>query len=483
MKLRQLLQGIPVLDAKANLDVLVTAIVYDSRKVIPGSLFVAITGFANDGNRYISEAMLAGAVAVVTSRRPPERIPYVLVENDRETLALLSCQFYEHPARAMTVIGVTGTNGKTSVTMLLKQVLEKTIFAKVGLIGTVQNMIGDKPIPANRTTPESLELQQLLFNMRNAGCTHVVMEVSSHAIALYRTAGICFNVAAFTNLSEDHLDFHRSMEEYCDTKSRLFQNCYAAVMNRDDPWFERIRANLSCSVLTTAVELSADIRAEDISLFSDGISFTAVSATEKTAVYLPIPGNFTVNNTLTVLGISDQLGIPRRDVAAALASAKGIPGRVEPVPTPGRAYSVLIDYAHTPDGLEKLLQSVRQFCRGRIILVFGCGGNRDKTKRPLMGRIAVQLSDMMVITSDNPRYEKPSDIILDILSGVPNDIGNYKVIENRQKAIRYAMDIAEKRDIIILAGKGHETFQEIQGVKYPLDEREEVAAYLRETEE
>ena len=481
MKLKDLLAGIPVLEMTADPEWNIDQVAYDSRKVMPGSLFVAISGFASDGNRFIPMAMEKGAVAVVTAKKPDGDVPYILVASDRLALALIGCNFYGHPAESMTMIGVTGTNGKTSVTLLLKQVLEKTLGAKVGLIGTMENRIGDLVIPTERTTPESFELQSLFAQMRDAGCTHVVMEVSSHAVALERIGGVRFDVAAFTNLTEDHLDFHKTMENYCDTKAELFARCDKAVFNRDDEWFTRVSAKAGADVLTTAVKGTADLVARDLQLRADGISFTAVKGDEAAQVRLQIPGRFTVYNALTVLGIADRLGISLPAAAAALAEAKGVKGRVEVVPTPGKPYTVLIDYAHTPDGLENVLTSVRDYCKGRLIAVFGCGGDRDPIKRPIMGRIGVQNSDLAIITSDNPRTEDPNAIISDILAGIAQEDGEYIVIENRRKAIQYAMDKAEKDDIIILAGKGHETYQEIGGIKHHLDEREEVAAYLSET--
>ena len=481
MKLKDLLAGIPVLEMTADPEWNIDQVAYDSRKVMPGSLFVAISGFASDGNRFIPMAMEKGAVAVVTAKKPDGDVPYILVASDRLALALIGCNFYGHPAESMTMIGVTGTNGKTSVTLLLKQVLEKTLGAKVGLIGTMENRIGDLVIPTERTTPESFELQNLFAQMRDAGCTHVVMEVSSHAVALERIGGVRFDVAAFTNLTEDHLDFHKTMENYCDTKAELFARCDKAVFNRDDEWFTRVSDKAGADVLTTAVKGTADLVARDLQLRADGISFTAVKGDEAAQVRLQIPGRFTVYNALTVLGIADRLGISLPAAAAALAEAKGVKGRVEVVPTPGKPYTVLIDYAHTPDGLENVLTSVRDYCKGRLIAVFGCGGDRDPIKRPIMGRIGVQNSDLAIITSDNPRTEDPNAIISDILAGIAQEDGEYIVIENRRKAIQYAMDKAEKDDIIILAGKGHETYQEIAGIKHHLDEREEVAAYLSET--
>ena len=480
MKLKELLKNIPVLHCTADPELEISQVHYDSRKVTEGSLFVAVTGFASDGNRFIPMALSKGAVAVVTAKKPEGDIPYILVESDRLALALLGCNFYGHPAESMTMIGVTGTNGKTSTTLLLKQVLEKVLGAKVGLIGTMANMVGDEEVPTERTTPESFDLQALFGRMRDAGGSHVVMEGSSHAVALERIGGTQFDIAAFTNLTEDHLDFHKTMDCYCDAKAELFRRCDKAVINADDSYAHRILDAAACPVLTTAVAGKAGLRAENLELLSEGISFTAICGDETAEVHLPIPGKFTVYNALTVMGIAKQLGISLADCAEALETARGVKGRVEVVPTPGTPYSVLIDYAHTPDGLENVLSSVKDFCKGRLIGVFGCGGDRDPMKRPIMGQIGVKLSDIAIITSDNPRTEDPMAIIEDILKGVKQEYGEYIVMEDRRSAIRYAMDIAEKDDIIVLAGKGHETYQEINGVKYHLDEREEVAAHLQE---
>ena len=478
MKLVELLKDVQVLKWNADRSQEITQVVYDSRKVEPGCVFVAVSGFAADGNRFIPMALEKGAAVVVTAKEPEQDVPYVLVENDRLALALMGCNYFGHPAKDMTLIGVTGTNGKTSVTWLLKQVLEKVTGAKAGLIGTMENRIGDLVIPTERTTPESFELQSLFAQMLEAGCRYAIMEVSSHAIALDRVGGVRFDVAAFTNLTEDHLDFHKTMEHYCDTKAELFRRCEAAVMNRDDEWFTRLSAGSQCPRITVSAKEEAGIRATDVSLLSDGIRFTALSDSNRFEVAVPIPGRFTVYNTLTVLGIVKALGIDLHQAVEALGQVQGVKGRIEVVPTPGKPYTVLIDYAHTPDGLDNVLRSVRDFCKGRLIAVFGCGGDRDPIKRPIMGRIGVELSDLAVITSDNPRTEDPEAIIRDIVAGVEPAMGDYRVIADRRKAIEYAMDIGEKDDIIVLAGKGHETYQEINGVKHHLDEREEVAACL-----
>ena len=481
MKLEALLKGVTFLKTNADMQMEISAVAYDSRKVTPGGVFVAIAGFVSDGNRFIPSAMEKGAAVVVTAAEPEIDVPYVLVSSDRQALALMAKNFYGDPASQMCLIGITGTNGKTSATLLLKHILETVQGAKVGLIGTMANMIGNETVPADRTTPESLELQALFAKMLAAGCRYVIMEVSSHAIALDRVGGVRFDVAAFTNLTEDHLDFHKTMENYCDTKAELFARCGKAVVNSDDPWYERICAKAQCDVLYTSVKGKADLVAQDVQLLSDGIRFTAASDGKRIAVQLPIPGRFTVYNAITVLGIALQLGICLEEAGKALATAKGVKGRVEVVPTPGKAYTVLIDYAHTPDGLENVLTSVKDFCKGRLIAVFGCGGDRDPIKRPIMGKIGVDTADFAIITSDNPRSEAPMAIIEDILRGVSSQKNNFEVVENRPSAIRRAMDIAQKNDIIVLAGKGHETYQEICGVKHHLDDREIVAAYLEET--
>lgn len=481
MKLKELLEGVEVCKLTADPELEIQNVTYDSRKATSGSLFVAVTGFVTDGNLYIPMALNNGAVAVVTAVEPKEDIPYILVKSDRLALALIAANFYGHPAQDMKLIGVTGTNGKTSSTLLLKHVLEETVQAKVGLLGTMENMIGQESVPAQRTTPESLDLQELFAKMRVAGCTHVIMEVSSHAIALDRVAGVHFDLAAFTNLTEDHLDFHKTMENYCDAKGVLFERSDRQVANRDDAWFQRMCSHAAGPVLPTSVQTDEGLHAVDQQLLSDGVRFTAVYGDAAVPVWLPIPGKFTVYNALTVLGCALQLGISLEDAAAALKTAAGVKGRVEVVPTPGKDYTVLIDYAHTPDGLENVLSSVRGFCQGRLISVFGCGGDRDPIKRPIMGRIGVELSDVAIITSDNPRTEEPMAIISDILKGIDRAKKNYFVTENRPAAIRQAMDIAQKHDIIVLAGKGHETYQEIHGVKYHLDEREVVAQYLEES--
>lgn len=342
------------------MDLPVGGVSYDSRRTAPGDLFVAITGYETDGHLYIPAAAERGAVAVLCERRPEGSFPFIRVASARKALAVLRRQLVRHPADHMTMVGITGTNGKTSSTILLKSVLEKTLGAKVGLVGTIQNMIGDEVLPTEHTTPESFELQGLFQRMRDAGCTHVVMEVSSHALALHRTDCVRFQVGAFTNLTEDHLDFHKTMEEYRKAKSILFRQCEIGVFNLDDPAAPAMISEADCRVLTTAIrEEAADLRAENVRLFSDRVEINVCENGEKTSVSVGIPGEFTAYNILTVLGCGRGLGIPLKDMAKALRTVPGVKGRIEVVPTPGRDFTVLIDYAHTPDALENILRSVR----------------------------------------------------------------------------------------------------------------------------
>ena len=478
MKLSKLLEGIPVLSATADPDLEISGVSYDSRTTRPGDLFVAMTGFAADGHAFIGKAAEAGAAAVLCEKLPEGEIPYIQVPDSRRCLAVLGANFYGHPARDMTMVGITGTNGKTSSTYLLKAVLERALGANVGLIGTNQNMIGDQILPTERTTPESFELQKLFAQMRDAGCTHVVMEVSSHALVLDRDYGVEYQVGVFTNLTQDHLDFHKTMEAYCDAKALLFRSCRTGVVNADDPWAARLLKDAACRTYFYAEKAPADLRAEDIRLEADHVAFTAVTKQEKVPVRVNIPGGFMVYNTLDVLGAALALGVPLERAAAVLAGVPHVKGRVEVVPTPGKDYTVLIDYAHSPDGLMNVLTSVKGFAKGRPIALFGCGGDRDKTKRPKMGRVAAEIADFVVVTTDNPRTEKPADIIADILPGLEGTKTPHVVVEDRVEAIHWALDHAEPGDVIVLCGKGHETYQEINHVKHHMDEREIVADYL-----
>ena len=481
MKLRELLSGVEVLEWHAPEELEIGGVSYDSRETAPGDLFVAMTGYAADGHDFIPMARGKGAVCILCEPAPEDAQPWVKVAHSRRALALLSANWFSHPAEEMTMIGVTGTNGKTTTTYLLKEVLEREAGAAVGLIGTNQILIGTEVLEAERTTPESFELHRLFRKMREAGCTYVVMEVSSHALFLDRVYGIPFEVGIFTNLTQDHLDFHKTMEAYCDAKARLFSMCRVGVVNGDDPWHKRLLEHAACQVLTYAEQAPADLRAENVSLSAAGVAFDAVTKSERQAIFVGIPGGFMVYNTLDVLAAALALGIPLKDSAAALRQSRHVKGRVEVVPLPGAEYTVLIDYAHTPDAVENVLRSVRGFAKGRVVALLGCGGDRDKTKRPQMGAAAAALADLVIVTSDNPRTEDPRGIIQDILAGMYRSQTPHIVVEDRAAAIVYAMDQAQKDDVIVLMGKGHETYQIVGAEKRHLDEREIVAAHWKQT--
>ena len=479
MKLQKLLEGLEILSANVDLETEIAQVCYDSRQVKSGDLFVALSGYTADGHKFIPQAMASGAAAVLCQVLPENgETPYVQVADSRRALAVTGANFFGRPADAMTMVGMTGTNGKTTSTYLLKAILEAR-GEKVGLIGTNQNMIGEEVLPTERTTPESFELQKLFARMRDAGCTYVVMEVSSHALFLDRVYGVSYEVGVFTNLTQDHLDFHGTMEDYCDAKALLFQNCKTGVVNAGDPWTPRLLKDATCKVVTFSSAGAADLWPEDVLLAEDHVAFTAVHGGEQVPVRVNIPGHFMVDNTLDVLGAALALGISLEESAAVLARVPHVKGRVEVVPTPGKDYTVLIDYAHSPDSLVNVLTTVKGFAKGRTVALFGCGGDRDKAKRPKMGRAAAEIADFAIVTTDNPRTECPADIIADILPGLEGTGTPYEVIEDRVEAIHWAMDHAQAGDVIVLCGKGHETYQEVGHEKRHMDEREIVAEYLR----
>ena len=476
MKLQDLLKGVAVLESTAAPDTEINEVRYDSRAVRPGDLFVAIRGYATDGHQYIGKALEQGAAAIVCEVAPAGA-PAVVVENARRALAEIAANRFGHPADSMTMLGVTGTNGKTTTTYLVKHMLEDAGH-KVGLIGTNQNLIGDEVVETERTTPESYELHALFARMRDAGCTHVIMEVSSHSLVLDRVHGIHFAVGAFTNLTQDHLDFHKTMEEYRRAKALLFTISDKGVINLDDPAAGAMLADAKCPCLTFSCEKdAADLTAKNLKLHADGVEFVAATKGDLARVKLPIPGHFSAENALTALGIVLQLGMPLADAAKSLATATGVKGRVEVVPT-DTDYTVLIDYAHSPDGVENVLRAVRGFAKGRVVALFGCGGDRDRTKRPKMGKIAADLADFCIVTSDNPRTEDPKAIIDDILEGMKGTKTPMQVIVDRPEAIHWALAHAKKDDIIVLMGKGHETYQEVNHVKHHMDEREIVRDFF-----
>ncbi len=478
MKLEELLQGVQVVDMNAPAQTEITSLTDSSLEACAGGMFIAVRGYATDGHRYIPNAVEAGAGVIVCEDEMPQNAPWVRVKNARSAMAKIASNFYGTPK--VKLIGVTGTNGKTSVTFLLKNVIERVLGTKVGLIGTICNMIGQETLESANTTPGILALHRLLDKMHEAGCTHVVMEVSSHALAQERVGEIPFAVGAFTNLTEDHLDFHGTMEEYARAKSLLFRQCEKSVFNVDDPYSARMMAQAKDHI---TVGENGDICAKNVVLASDHIEMQVCGRSFTHEVNVGIPGRFTVSNSLVVFAMALQLGLAPEPIAKALSQAKGVRGRIEVIPTPNQDFTVLIDYAHTPDGMENILRSVRDYARGRVIIVFGCGGDRDRKKRPMMGEIAARLADVVIVTSDNPRTEEPMSIIRDILEGMKNKKTPYIVEENRRKAIRTALRLAQKNDMILLAGKGHETYQILGREKTHLDEREEVASALCEMQE
>ena len=483
MRLESILKDIEILENHADLAMEISGISYDSRNTQPGDLFVAIRGFDTDGHKYIDSAVKKGAVAVLCEEKPTVDIPYILLDDCRHGLAFAGRNFYGDPASEMTMIAVTGTNGKTTTTYLLKHLIETAVKEKVGLVGTNGNLIGDEFFPSERTTPESLELQKLFRQMADAGCKYVVMEVSSHSLALSRVDGILFDTAIFTNLTQDHLDFHKTMEGYAKTKAKLFSMCKVGCINMDDEWSEFMLKNAKCEVMTFSAEKTdADLTANDLRFAADGVRFCALYQGDLQRTDLKIPGKFSVYNALGVIAAGLSIGISLEDCCRSMSDASGVKGRMEVVPTDGD-YTILIDYAHTPDALENVLKALREVSKGRIVALFGCGGDRDRTKRPIMGRIAAENADFCVITSDNPRTEDPASIIEDILEGIQGDKLKYaprEVIEDRPTAIRWAIDNHKPGDVIVLCGKGHETYQIIGHEEHHLDEREVIAEHLAE---
>ena len=477
MRLRELLEGMEVISQTISPDTEITHVCVDSRATQKGSLFVAVPGNRCDGGHYARQAVDRGTVCVVCQSELPPDLPWVKVRDARLALSQLACRWYGHPSRQLTMLGVTGTNGKTTVTYLLRHILQRTGM-KTGLIGTVQNIVGEQTLPAQRTTPDALQIQQLLSAMTKNGCSHAVMEVSSHALDQHRAEGIDFAVGIFTNLTEDHLDYHGTMGCYCDAKAKLFQMSRMGVCNADDPWTERLLAGASCPSVYYGIHNPAEVWAEDIFLHSRSVDFTVCTARTRTPVHLGVPGRFSVYNALGAIAACGELGIPPEECAAALATFPGVAGRMEVVPTPGKPYTLLIDYAHTPDALENVLKTVRGFAQNRVIAVFGCGGDREREKRPLMGHIAGKLADLTIITSDNPRTEEPMAIIRDILPGIAGAEDKYIVEPDRRGAIALDMGRAAASDVIVLCGKGHETYQEIGDKTIPMDEREIVRSLL-----
>ena len=474
MRLKDLLTGIEVINEYADTEVL--DVTQDSRLVKEGSLFICVKGATFDGHNVAGEMLDKGAAAVVVERDLglPNQI---LVKNSRAVYSPICANFFGNPADKLQLIGLTGTNGKTTTTFLIKQILEN-VGKKVGLIGTVQNMIGDEIYPAKYTTPDPYELQKLFAMMVEAGCEYCVMEVSSQALAQGRVNGLRFKIGAFTNLTQDHIDYHKTWENYFNSKRILFENCDIAITNLDDEYGMKIIDGLDFEkVATYSVNSnSATYLAKNVSFKSNGVEYELIGDTIARCS-CPIPGRFSVYNSLCAASCALALGIDFKSVIKAIGKSNGVKGRIEVVPC-DRDFTIIIDYAHSPDGLENIISSLREIAKGRVVTLFGCGGDRDKTKRPKMGRIAAELSDFCVVTSDNPRSENPSDIIKDILEGMKGVKTPYEVIENRKEAIAFAINNAQKDDIILLAGKGHETYQILPTGTINFDEREVVAEVL-----
>lgn len=453
---------------------------YDSRMVNKGDLFFCITGYHTDGHAYARQAVEAGAVAVVvTEYQEGLSAVQIKVEDGRAVMALVAAKFFGYPARKMKMVGITGTNGKTTTTYMIKQIAEKA-GKKVGLIGTIVNMIGDEAIHTEHTTPESIDLQKLLKEMVDKGCDMAVMEVSSHSLTLKRVYGIEFDVGVFTNLTQDHLDFHKSWIEYVNAKSLMFEHCRISVINEDDDSAANMIAAASNEVMRFAVKQPTQYTAKNVRLSEHGVEYDVELGNKPVHIKLNIPGTFTVYNSLGAALAAYALNLETYFIEQGLREMKSVAGRFELLDTRGQGYTIILDYAHTPDGLENTLEAIREFAPARVISVFGCGGNRDAGKRPQMGEIAARLSDFVIITSDNPRFEEPKLIIEQIENGLKDKGAAYICIENRRAAIKYAMEHAQKRDIILLAGKGHEDYQEIKGVKHSFDEKQVVAELFDE---
>ncbi len=472
MTVRELLEGI----APFGSDQDVKGITCDSRRVQPGWVFVCISGTVVDGHKFAAGAIESGAALVVTEHALGlER--ELTVPSTRLVWAQMCANWFGNPASKIRMIGITGTNGKTTMTYMIKDVLESAGH-KVGLIGTIQNMVGSRVMPSGYTTPDPYELQSLLSLMVKEDCDYVVMEVSSHALDQERVAGCQFEAAVFTNLTQDHLDYHKTMEAYCAAKRRLFLNAKRAIVNADDAWSSSILEGFEGDVFTfSAKETPATYHATAIETRASGVAFDLSGAGLDAQVTLPIPGYFSVYNAMASAVCALSLGVEADTVVNALKNACGVKGRAEVVPT-GRDFTVVIDYAHTPDGLENICRTMKDCTEGRLITVFGCGGDRDKDKRPKMGAIAAKYADQIVLTSDNPRTEDPFAILKDIEKGLPDGCA-YEVIENRKDAIARAMQMAAAKDTVLLAGKGHETYQVLATGSVHLDEREVVAQVLK----
>lgn len=478
MYLDHLLELLPYTCLQGEVHIPVSELVYDTRNIscTEGFAFICISGAVSDGHNYTNEAVKNGAVAIIAEKDifcPPD-ITVIRVENTRHALALMSAAFFDYPARKLTTIGITGTKGKTTITYMVKSILEKA-GKKAGLIGTIESMIGNHVIPSSNTTPESYLIQKIFAQMVEAGCEYVVMEASSQGFKLHRLDGFTFDYGVFTNIEPDHIgeNEHKDFEEYLNCKSKLFKQCRHGIINIDDPHAAEILSGHSCTVETYGFSEKADIRAKDVSLLKGptylGVAYH-VEGQMNFDVELLSPGRFNVYNSLAAITLCNHLGVEITDIKAALRTVS-VRGRVEIIPA-SEHYTVIIDYAHNALSLSSLLSTLKEYNPKRLVCLFGCGGNRSKSRRYEMGEISSNMADFTVVTSDNPRFEEPQDIIDDILTGVKKGPGQYIEIIDRREAVRYCIEHAKEGDVIVLAGKGHEDYQEIKGMKYHMDDRE-----------
>ena len=490
MKLKEMLVGLEGLRAKGDLEIEIKGLESNSKNIKEGYLFVAIKGFSVDGHKYIESAIANGATAVMVQEdcdlktiKIPENVTIVMAKDTREALAITANNFYDEPSKKFKLIGVTGTKGKTTTTYMIKEILEKA-GKKVGLIGTIAPYINGKKLKdSDRTTPESLELQRLFSKMVEEKVEVVVMEVSSQSLKLHRVDGCDFDIVLFTNFSEDHISAneHPDMEDYFQSKLKLFKMCKTGIVNTDDLHGAKIPRLFPESDITTyGIDNYAKVLAKDITITNSYVDFKVKITDRNERVKTGIPGRFSVYNSLAAICVAQKFGISPEQVKEALLEVR-VPGRSELVDNK-LEIPIMIDYAHSPESLQNILQAVKSYTRGRVISVFGCGGDRDKTKRPIMGEISGRIADYTFITSDNPRTEKPEDITAQIEEGIKKTKGKYSVVVDRVEAIKQAIKMANKRDIIVLAGKGHEPYQEINGKKYPFDERIIVREIIKKLE-
>ena len=485
MKLTKLLERLDYEVLQGSDEIEITELTNDSRNVKEGSIFVCITGAVRDGHDFVQEVVEKGATAVIVEKevKAPEHVNVIKVEDTRYALALTSAAYFGYPADELKVIGITGTKGKTTTTYMVKSILEG-VGHKVGLIGTIESIIGDEVIPSKNTTPESFTIHEYFRKMVDAGCDCVVMEVSSQGLMLHRTAGIPFEIGIFTNLGEDHIgpNEHADFEDYKRCKGLLFKQCKLGIANVDDEHFADVFKDATCKIETFGFSEKADLRATDVKLVSTpghlGVAYQA-SGLMNFDVEIDIPGTFSVYNSLTAIAVCSHFDVPADKIAAALKLAK-VKGRIEMIKV-SEDFTLMIDYAHNAMSLESLLTTLKEYNPKRLVCLFGCGGNRSKARRYEMGEVSGNLADLTIITSDNPRFEEPQDIINDIKIGIGKTAGEYVEIIDRKEAIRYAIEHAQTGDVIVLAGKGHEDYQEIKGVKYDMDERVLIAEVVAES--